>query len=205
MIVRAQCLFPHLFAGDLVRMNRLSTSLAVLACALGASCAAAADIATPSGMLSLEVPAGYTELTAEELQSKFGRHGRVPLKAYGNARRSSTVAVTWSQMKQPLTEERLPELKAAMEGMLPRLTPGLEFKNSQMVTVGERAWVLLDSTAPAVDTEVRNLMYLTDLGGHMVAVNYNATLADYPAQVGAFAASARSLRVRETPGGAASR
>ena len=38
-------------------------------------------------------------------------------------------------------------------------------------------------------------MYLTHLGGHMVGVNYNATVKDYPGQKDGFEASARTLAV----------
>lgn len=175
---------------------------ATLACAAAAACTLAAAepvaVQTPSGTLRLQAPAGYTALTDEELQTKFGRHGRRPLAAWGNARRSSTVAVTWSRMAQkPLTPDALPAFMSAMETTLPRLTPGLVMRDASLVTIGGRAWVRMDSTAPAADTDVRNLMYLTDLNGHMVGVNYNATVADFPAQEPGFGSSAGTLRVQE--------
>ena len=175
---------------------RCCAAAVTLACS-----AAAADpvaVKTPSGTLRLDTPAGYTALSDEELQTKFGRHGRKPLAAWGNARRSSTVAVTWSRMAQrPLTSAQLPEFKTAMETTLPKLTPGMVLRDSSLVGIAEHRWVRMDSTAPAVDTEIRNLMYLTDLGGHMVGVNYNATVADFAQQEAGFNASAETLRVQE--------
>ncbi len=182
-------------AGSMAR--RAAAALAVL---LGCAAAAAepVDIQTPSGVLRLDAPAGYSALDADERQAKFGRHGRRPLAAWGNPSRSSTVAVTWSRMAQkPLTSEQLPALKASLESTLPKLTPGLQMLDSSIVTIAGRRWVRMESTAPAVDTGIRNLMYLTDLGGHMVGVNYNATDAAYPGQEAGFRASAGTLQAEE--------
>ena len=167
-----------------------------VALVLAGAAAPAEEYRTPSGVIRLELPADYTRLGDDELRAKFGRAGRIPAAAWGNGRRSSTVAVTWSEMKnRPLTEAELPEFKAAMEQLLPRATPGLRFNNTAIVSIGAQPWILFDSSAPAIDTEVRNLMYLTHLGGHMVGVNYNATVKDYPGQKDGFEASARTLAV----------
>ena len=163
--------------------------------ALSTLAAHAVDITMPSGVLKVDMPKGYTELSAAEIDSKFGRNGRKPLKAYGNAKRTSTVSVSWSEMKKPLTQESLPELKAAMEDMMPKLTQGLVFNDKKMVNVGDRQWVLLDSTVPAIDTKLRNMMYLSDMGGNMVGVNFNSTAEEFASQQSAFEAAARTLKV----------
>ncbi|WP_228529912.1 hypothetical protein [Diaphorobacter caeni] len=172
--------------------QRLSIALASAFVALAAH---AVDIDMPSGVLKLDMPKGYTELSGAEIDTKFGRNGRKPLKAYGNARRTSTVSVTWSEMKKPLSQGSLPELKEAMENMMPKLTPGLAFNDSRMVKIGARQWVLLDSTVPAIDTELRNVMYLSDMDGHMVGVNFNSTVQEFTSQQKAFETSAQTLKV----------
>lgn len=116
--------------------------------------ALAADIETPSGTFRFDPPLGYTELSAQEIDAKFGRNGRKPIKAFGNASRASTVSVTWSQQK--LTQAELPKFKQAMEELLPRLTPGLVFNDRQLRTIGARQWIYLDSTVPAVDTSIHH-------------------------------------------------
>lgn len=165
---------------------------AVALLATAALAAQAADISTPSGTLRLDVPQGYTELSAQEIDQKFGRNGRKPMKVFGNASRASTVSVTWS--KQPLTQAALPEFKGMMEEMLPKLTPGMVFNDRQMRAIGGRQWIYLDTTVPAADTDIRNLMYLSDLGGHMIGVNFNATVKEFPSQQGGFDAAAQTLK-----------
>ena len=173
---------------------RLARRLFCLAAAAAlAMPALAADIETPSGTFRFDPPPGYTELSAQEIDAKFGRNGRKPIKAFGNASRASTVSVTWSQQK--LTQADLPKFKQAMEELLPRLTPGLVFNDRQLRTIGARQWIYLDSTVPAVDTSIRNLMYLSDLGGHMIGVNFNATVAEFASQQAGFEAAERTLRV----------
>ena len=182
------------------RLKPLRTALLALAL-LGAAAAhaqapaAPVAVQTPSGTLQLKAPPGYTALDAEEMQAKFGRHGRRPLAAWGNARRTSTVAVTWSRMVQkPLTSDQLPAFKDSLASTLLRLTPGMVMHDATLVTIAGRSWVRMDSTAPAVDTSIRNLMYVTDLGGHMVAVNFNATEADFAAQEAGFGSAAATLK-----------
>lgn len=173
--------------------HRLARRLFCLAAAAFAMPALAADIETPTGTFRFDPPPGYTELSAQEIDAKFGRNGRKPIKAFGNASRASTVSVTWSQQK--LTQAELPKFKQAMEELLPRLTPGLVFNDRQLRTIGARQWIYLDSTVPAVDTSIRNLMYLSDLGGHMIGVNFNATVAEFASQQAGFEVAARTLRV----------
>jgi len=172
---------------------RLARRLFCLAAAVLAIPVLAADIETPTGTFRFDPPPGYTELSAQEIDAKFGRNGRKPIKVFGNASRASTVSVTWSQQK--LTQAELPKFKQAMEELLPKLTPGLVFNDRQLRTIGARQWIYLDSTVPAVDTSIRNLMYLSDLGGHMIGVNFNATVAEFPNQQAGFEAAARTLRV----------
>lgn len=179
-----------------MRTRFLLRTLVATAALLASALAVAEEIRTPSGVIKVDVPPGYTRLSDEEIGFKFNRNGRVPAAVWGNARRSSSVAVTWTEMKnKPLTAGDLPEFKKAMEQLLPRATPGLKFVSSSIVTVGTQQWVVFDSTAPALDTEVRNLMYLTHLGGNMVGVNYNATVEDHPSQRPIFESSARTLSV----------
>jgi len=174
--------------------HRLARRLFCLAAAAAfAMPALAADIETLTGTFRFDPPPGYTELSAQEIDAKFGRNGRKPIKVFGNASRASTVSVTWSQQK--LTQAALPKFKQAMEELLPKLTPGLVFNDRQLRTIGARQWIYLDSTVPAVDTSIRNLMYLSDLGGHMIGVNFNATVAEFPSQQAGFEAAARTLRV----------
>ena len=173
---------------------RLARRLFCLAAAAAlAMPALAADIETPTGTFRFDPPPGYTELSAQEIDAKFGRNGRKPIKAFGNASRASTVSVTWSQQK--LTQADLPKFKQAMEELLPRLTPGLVFNDRQLRTIGARQWIYLDSTVPAVDTSIHNLMYLSDLGGHMIGENFNATVAEFASQQAGLEAAARTLRV----------
>lgn len=158
--------------------------------------ALAADIETPSGTFRFDPPQGYTELSAQEIDAKFGCNGRKPIKAFGNASRASTVSVTWSQQKltQAVTQAALPKFKEAMEELLPRLTPGLVFNDRQLRSIGGRQWIYLDSTVPAADTSIRNLMYLSDLGGSMIGVNFNATVGELPGQQEGFEAAAQTLK-----------
>lgn len=91
--------------------------------------------------------------------------------------------MAWSQQKltQAVTQAALPRFKEAMEELLPRLTPSLVFNDRQLRSIGGRQWIYLDSTVPAADTSIRNLMYLSDLGGYMIGVHFNATVGISPA------------------------
>ena len=146
------------------------------------------------GRLTLDIPDGFRVLTDEEIGLKFPSASR-PQYVYANERGGVSIAITFSQAAVDL--ERLHALKSAMEQMLPRLTPGLQWIARETVEINGQSWVHFEFTTFAVDTDIRNHMYLTAFDGRMLGVNMNSTEQEYPAVIGALSRSRDTLLVIE--------
>ena len=138
-------------------MHKLSLGLAVVLLFTGSGLAQN-TVSYADGRLSLEIPDGFRVLTDWEIALKFPS-ASPPQYVHANARGGVSIAITFSQAAVAL--ERLPELKSAMEQMLPRLTPGLQWITRETVEINGRPWVHFEFTTFAVDTDIRNHMYLT--------------------------------------------
>ncbi|MBD2100662.1 hypothetical protein [Leptolyngbya sp. FACHB-261] len=126
-----------------------------------------------NGRISFVPPPGFTAMTSEEIAFKFPR-GNPPQYVYANERQSVSIAVTFSQSRVSPTE--LPKLKAAMEPLLERVIPGLQWRTRELVDINNTRWVRLEATSRAIDTDVRNDMYFTSFDGKMLGFNFNSTV-----------------------------
>lgn len=154
--------------------------------------AATKRIELAGGAVSFVVPADFTELSEEETALKFPRQ-QPPRHAYGNSRRSVTVAVTFSPAA--VTMEQLPEMKQALEEMMPKMMPGLEWVARDILMINGRRWVYLAALTPAVDTTIHNDMLMTSFEGRALMLNLNATVAEYESAKPQFGMIRESLRV----------
>ena len=143
------------------------------------------------GAVQMALPQGFTELTAQEIALKFPR-GNAPRAVWGNEQRTVTVAVTDS--RAAMQPSQLAEGKAAMEQMLPRMIPNLQWVARELFKGRDRQWVRLEMTSTAIDTDIHNTMYLTSRRGRMWGVNFNATRETYAGYRKAFERSFQSIR-----------
>ena len=158
-------------------MRKLITAILLLTCATSLR---AEEVVLLDGTIRLSIPSGFTRLTQDEITSKFPRNNRPPFAAFSDARRNATIAFTLSKQQQPLSEEKLPELKAAFEQLFPRVLPGLRWNDRSIVSLNGRRWVFFDLTAHAVDSDVRNNMYFTAHRGDVLGINAVSTVSEWP-------------------------
>lgn len=176
----------------------LRAALPLLAILLAAPIAAQAqEVALLDGAVRMTLPAGYTQLSAEEIQLKFGRSNRPPLAAFGDARRNAAIAFTLSKQNRPVTEAALPEFLAAMEQFFPRMMAGLVWHKREIVSIRGRKWARLYLSGHALDTDVRNDMHFTPFRGDLLGVNQTTTEAAWAAASPALSSAFRSIRIAE--------
>ena len=130
--------------------------------------------------------------TREEIDVKYPR-ANAPGQVYGNERRTVTIAVGMSGTA--LAADQLAEAHDALGEVMPQLMPGLEWLTREIVTINGRRWIHFAMVTPAVDTKIRNEMYMTSFRGKMLLVNLNATIGEYDAYKGALEEVRSSLRV----------
>lgn len=149
-------------------------------------------VSLANGRLTFEVPTGLQAMTREQIALKFPKSSP-PQYVYANAKGGISIAVTFSQ--SAVAVGQLGELKSAMEQMLPRMTPGLQWITRETVSINGQPWVHLEMTSSAVDTDIHNHMYLTSFGGRMLGINMNATSREYESVRAAFTRSRNSIRI----------
>lgn len=144
------------------------------------------------GRVSFIPPAGFKRLTKEEIAKKYFR-GNPPQYVFGNQSLSVNVAVTFSITK--VSPQQLPEYKEAMEEMLPRLIPGLQWLSRELIDVEGRKWVHLEMTSYAIDTDIHNHLYSTSFDGKVLTFGFNSTVKEYPLVKETLEKSFRSIRL----------
>lgn len=170
--------------------------IAIWVLLLQSSCFAA-EINTPSGSVVVAIPPAFSKLDRQEIKAIFDRTGRLPLAAYADQTKTSTISVGWSKIPEmPLTPEQLPQLKQFMEAHLLKLEPRLKWRKSEILRINGKIWIHLESTALGAEFSVRSHSYITDLGGNMIVVNLSEPESASPKNESAFASVAEGLSTK---------
>jgi hypothetical protein len=140
---------------------------------------ASGNVALADGRIRFTVPAGFTQMSKEEIATKFPRTANPPSYAYANDKRSVTIALTLSPAK--VRPEQLPELKTALRPQISKAVPGLEWLKDELIPLNNTQWVRYEFVSPAIDTKVHNDAYFTSFDGKMIGFNFNSTVAEWDA------------------------
>ena len=144
------------------------------------------------GRVSFEPPSGFKQLTKEEKAKKYLR-ANTPQSVFGNQSLSVNVAVTFSNAK--VSPAQLPEYKKAMEEMLPRMIPGLQWLTRELIDVDGRKWFHLEMTSYAIDTDIHNHLYATSFDGKLLIFGFNSTVKEYSQMKEELEKSFRSIKL----------
>ncbi len=123
--------------------------------------------------ISFIPPKGFTAMSQAEILRKYPGV-RPPQYAFGNPRRSVSVAITIADAE--IQPEELPAFKRFMENFMEKSVPGLEWHDRDLLSLNGLTWIRLDFTSKAIDTDIRNDMYLTSWQGKMLGFNFNTTV-----------------------------
>lgn len=148
------------------------------ASALLATVASAATFTIPDTGVSFDAPAGFTQLTAEEIGNKY-LSNRAPTFVVGNARRTTTIAADLKPTELP--KDKLAEVQASFEKVFDRIIPGIDWKERKLMDLQGQQWIFLEMTSRAVDTDIHNIMLVTPHKGKMLVFNFNSTKGEFPA------------------------
>ena len=172
---------------------KLRVICAALAVTVAVAAAVVADtVSIPGTGVSFEPPAGFTVLSAKEIQAKYPS-SRAPSFVVGNERRSTTIGCDLKG--DELSFDQLPEAKAAFEPLLERMVPGIEWVRKELVTLQGQQWIYLEMTSRAVDTDIHNIMLITSLRDRLFLCNFNSTKREFPSVQGALQKSIESLKL----------
>ena len=174
-------------------MRKLIWLIAVL-CLSAQPVAANERVTLGDGRVSFIPPAGFKQLTKEEIAQKYFR-GNPPQYVFADETLTTTVAITFSNAK--VSPEQLSEYKEAMEAMLPRLIPGLRWLTREIIELSGRKWFHLEMTSNAIDTDIHNHLYSTSFDGKALIFGFNSTVKEYPKMKVALEKSVQSIKLSD--------
>lgn len=136
---------------------------------LAAFPAAAQSVELYDGAVSVQLPPGFRRMTGDEVSQKFPR-AQPPQYAYTDGDRfTQTIAVN----RRNLGSGRLAtlsELGAETHQRL-ALQSGVSVHRHELITIGGRAWYMIEYRSMAIDQPVENLMRLTVADRHLISVS----------------------------------
>ena len=156
------------------------------------------------GGVSVQLPDGFTRLSAEELTRRFARSPRQPIAAFGDAQRSATIAFTLSNQNGAFKPEQLSDYLAAMEQLLPKAVPGLVWQHKEIKPIAGHAWAHLRYASPTLEQDTANDTWFTAFRGNILGVNLSAPSARWTQAEPMLVSVIEQLRFNDTVAAAAS-
>lgn len=145
------------------------------------------------GRLQLDVPAGFVELTADDIARKFPT-ARPPQLAFANNRKHMTVTIAVTVSKTLVKPEELTRFGQTMARALGQAGT---VEEQGVVDIEGRSWYRILLASQAVDQAVRNEMYMTPMGEQVLLLNLNPTREDYPKYQKALQNTAQTLKLSD--------
>lgn len=147
----------------------------------------------PGTDIIFEVPEGFGPLSQEIMDFKWPSN-RAPQYAIGNETGGTTIAYDLKPQPQEITQASLPELQKTFVIVFERMIPNIEWKKNEIISLAGQNWILLEATSSAVDTDIYNIMLVTDYDGEMVGFNFNSTKEEFPQYEAALRKSIESIK-----------
>jgi hypothetical protein len=124
------------------------------------------------GAVTLLIPESFGPMSEELLRLKYPSERR-PTVVFSNERGSVNLATNLTaNLVRP---EQIAELHKAMEATFKNLYPSATWYRSEIITQDGRRYFVLDLLTPAVDTQIRNVMYGTSFRGRLLLFSFNVT------------------------------
>jgi hypothetical protein len=125
------------------------------------------------------LPPEFTEMSADEIDSKFPPGSHQPQHVYANPERSVSISVTCADEK--VMPHQLPELQTVLRNSLGQVFLSAEWKREEIIRINQTPWIHLEFVSQAIDTQINNDTYFTSFDGRMLGFNFNATVEQYEA------------------------
>jgi hypothetical protein len=125
--------------------------------------------------IELKIPKDFTVMSDEMLKIKYPNENR-PKLVYTNETGGINVAL--SLTANPASQKTLPDLVEQFEKVFKNVYPSADWKGTGVDMVNEQKVGYIELVTPAMDTEIYNLIFFTDLDGKLVMFTFNCTKKD---------------------------
>jgi len=123
-----------------------------------------------SGKLTLLIPHDFSIMDEESLRLKYPSERR-PTLVYTNESGSINIAI--NHTKDLMPQNRLRAIHKQMDGIFRSIYPSATWFESGIIDINGREWLTLNLRAPAIDTEIRNIIVGTSVEGRQLLVSFN--------------------------------
>lgn len=157
-------------------MNRIKTfGLMVLAIVLTTAFTTTIDLEIKSLLndkVELKIPKDFDIMPGKLMKLKYPSERR-PTLVYSNETGGINVALSLTQNQA--SQQMIPAYKDNFVQTFKNLYPSAEWKDSGVKTINGRKVGYLELITPAIDTEIYNLMFFSDLDGKLLLCTFNCT------------------------------
>lgn len=122
--------------------------------------------------VALKIPTSFDLMSEEMIKLKYPSERR-PTLVYSNKSGGINVALNLTQ--NHANQELIQAYKDNFVQTFKNLYPSAEWKDSGVKTINGRKVGYLELVTPAIDTEIYNLMFFTDLEGKLLLCTFNCT------------------------------
>ena len=124
------------------------------------------------GSVTLLLPVSFQPMSEEMLRFKYPSERR-PSIVYTDPKGAVNVALNHTNDKIP--KDAIAETHKIMEQGFRNLYPSATWNRSEVLSKSGRSYFIMDLRTPAIDTEVRNIMFGSSLDGRLMQVSFNCT------------------------------
>jgi len=122
--------------------------------------------------VELKIPVGFEIMSEEMMKLKYPSERR-PTLIYTNE--SGGINVALNLTENAASQELIPAYKDNLVKTFKNIYPSAEWKDNGVKEINGKKVGYLELVTPAIDTEIYNLMFFTDLDGKLLLCTFNCT------------------------------
>jgi hypothetical protein len=130
-----------------------------------------------NGKISLKIPKTFEIMSEEMLKLKYPSQRR-PTLVYTNESGEINVALNLTESKA--SQNIISIYKDKFVETFKNSYPSADWKNKDVKVINGRKVGYLELITPAIDTEIYNLMFFTDVDGKLLICSFNCTKKNIP-------------------------
>jgi hypothetical protein len=125
-----------------------------------------------NGKINLKIPKSFEIMTEEMLKLKYPSERR-PTLVYTNESGEINVALNLTESKA--AQNLIPIYKDKFVETFKNSYPSADWKDKDVKLINGKKVGYLELITPAIDTEIYNLMFFTDVDGKLLICSFNCT------------------------------
>jgi len=123
--------------------------------------------------VEIMIPEDFKIMSEEMLKLKYPSANR-PTIVYTNE--SGSINVALNLTTSSASQELIPQFKEALQNTFKQVYPSAKWKGSGINTINDKKVGYLELITPAIDTEVYNLIFFTDVNSQLLLCTFNCTV-----------------------------